>query len=208
MPQTAKRLETAPPVLEYAHVVSVDDRACLLAADCGELAATRATGCLLAPQPGDLVLASVDGAGRAFVLSVLARPEAAPGTIDYPGDVTLRTGGDLRLHGTGDTSLSAGATVTLAGEHGEAAFGSMSLLTKVARLRCKTLSVMAKAAEQLVGHLTQRLTNAVRLVADHEEVQAQSMRYCVADTLAMHAKNAQHIAEEVVKIDAGQVHLG
>ena len=75
-------------------------------------------------------------------------------------------------------------------------------------MQCRTLALMAEAVECFATRLTQRLTNAVRLVAEHEEVQAGSLRYCVADDLTMHAKNARHIAEDVVKIDAGQVHLG
>ena len=112
------------------------------------------------------------------------------------------------MDAAGDASLSASRTVTLAGERGEAAFDTVSILAKVARVRCKSLSLMAETVEQFVSRLTQRLTNAVRLVAGHEEVQARTARYCVADNLTVHAKNAQHIAEEVIKIDGSQVHLG
>lgn len=205
---TARRFETAPPVLEYARVTALAGNLCRLATPRGELAARRATGCLLAPREGDLVLAAVDGAGAAFVLSVLDRPEAAPGCLDYPGDLNVRAAGDLRLDAATDASLSASGTVTLAGTHGEAAFTSLSLLAKAARVQLKNLSVMARTVEQFAVRLTQRLTNSVKLVAEHEEVQATSARYCVADDLTMQAKNARHIAEDVIKIDAGQVHLG
>jgi hypothetical protein len=204
----AKRLDTTPPGLEYARVLALTDGHCVLSTPRGELLARRATGCLLAPLPGDLVLASVDGAGTAFVLSVLDRENDAAGSIDYAGDLHLRAEGNLRLDAGGDASLSATDTVTLAGDRGEAAFRALSILAKTARVRLKTLSTMAQTVEQFAVRLTQRLTNAVRLVAEHEEVQAGSARYCVADDLTMHAKNARHIAEEVIKIDAGQVHLG
>ncbi|MHC1711424.1 MAG: DUF3540 domain-containing protein [Solidesulfovibrio sp.] len=205
---TARRVEALSPVLEYARVLLIRDGDCVLATAGGELTAERATGCLLAPMPGDLVLASVDAGGGAFVLSVLRREKDAPGVIDYPGDMALRAQGDLRLDAGGNASVSATDTVTLAGKRGEAAFGTVSILAKTAKVRFKTLSFMAEAVEQFVTRLTQRLTNAVRLVAEHEEVQAQSARYCIEDSLTVHAKNAQHIAEEVIKIDAGQVHLG
>ena len=41
-----------------------------------------------------------------------------------------------------------------------------------------------------------------------EEVQSGSTRYLVEDTLTMQAKNADHTAEEIVRINAEQVHLG
>jgi len=43
---------------------------------------------------------------------------------------------------------------------------------------------------------------------DHEEVQTGSTRYLVDTNLTMHSKNAMHVAEEIVTINAGQVHLG
>lgn len=208
MHNTAKRLDMVQPVLEYAHVRAASGDRVVLAASYGEILAERAAGCLLAPRPGDLVLASVDASGRAFVLSVLTREQAAPGEIAYPGDLRLRAGGDLSLDAGGDASLSASRNLTLAAEEGEAAFGKVSILAKAARVQVKVLSLMAGAVEQIVARLTQRLTNSVRLVEEHEEVQAGSARYVIEDTLTMHSKNALHIAEEVAKIDAGQVHLG
>lgn len=208
MHNAAQRMEAASPVLEYARVRAVSGDHAVLRAAFGEIRAERAAGCLLAPRPGDLVLASVDADGGAFVLSVLTREAKAPGEIDYPGDLRLRAQGDLRLDAGGDAGLSAGETLTLAAREGDAAFEKVSILAKTGSVRLKSLTMMAGAVEQFFSRLTQRLTNSVRLVEEHEEVQAKSARYLTEDTLTMHSKNALHIAEEVVKIDAGEVHLG
>ncbi len=208
MQNAAKRMDTASPVLEYAKVRAVSGDHVVLLADFGDIHAERAAGCLLAPRPGDLVLASVDAGGHAFVLSVLKREAEAPGEIAYPGDLRLRADGDLRLDAGGEAALSAKETLTLAAKEGEAAFEKASLLAKTAEARFKTLTMMAGAVEQFFSRLTQRLTNSVKLVEEHEEVQAGSARYLIEDTLTMHSKNAVHIAEEVAKIDAGEVHLG
>ncbi len=208
MHNAAKRMDAASPVLEYARVRAVCGDRLVLCAAYGEIHAERAAGCLLAPRPGDLVLASMDARGGAFVLSVLKRETEAPGEIDYPGDLRLRARGDLRLDAGGDAGLSAGETLVLAAKEGEASFEKVSALAKTADVRLGTLTMMAGAVEQFFSRLTQRLTNSVRLVEEHEEVQAGSARYLIEDTLTMHSKNALHIAEEVVKIDAGQVHLG
>ena len=62
--------------------------------------------------------------------------------------------------------------------------------------------------DQTVRRLTQRLQDSFRFVKDHDETQAGSTRYLVEDTLTMNAKNAVHMAEEIVTINAEQVHLG
>jgi len=67
---------------------------------------------------------------------------------------------------------------------------------------------VADTVDTVYRRLTERLINAVRFVKEDEEVQTGSTRYLVEDTLTMHSKNAVHMAEEIVTINAEQVHLG
>ena len=67
---------------------------------------------------------------------------------------------------------------------------------------------VAETVENIFCRLTQRLENAFCYVKEHEEVQAGSSRRLVEDTMTVHSKNAIHMAEEVIKLNAGQVHLG
>jgi len=208
MHNAAKKLRPAPPVLAYSTVRGRVDGVFLLSGDQGEFRAVRAAGCLLAPRRGDLVLVCAGDDGEAYILNVLRRDGDAPGEIAYEGDLTVKTAGDLRLDAGGDAGVSCAGTMTLAGKTGEAAFEKVSVLARAAGLKTKVLSVMAQTAEQIFSRLTQRADNAVRLVKEHEEVQAGTARYVVEDQLTMHAKNAAHVAEEVIKIDGEQVHLG
>jgi hypothetical protein len=66
---------------------------------------------------------------------------------------------------------------------------------------------VAGRAENIFHRLTERLTNTFRYVTEHEEVQTGSTRYLVEETLTMHSKNAMHMAEEMVSINAEQIHL-
>jgi len=184
------------------------DDVCILDTDHGPVRASRAAGCLLAPRPGDLVLACLDPDGTTFVLSVLRRAEGAPGEIAYAGALTVRAADDLSLCAAGDVALAASNQLTVAASQGEITFTGVRLVAKTATVTLGALTLLAGAVEHIVSRLTQRLTNAVRLVAEHDESQAGSARHLVEDTLTIHAKNAVHVAEEVVKIDAGQVHLG
>ncbi len=208
MPHAAIHRQPAAPALAHARVRAVLNDSCVLDTAHGPAHAARAAGCLLAPRPGDLVLASLDPGGEHYVLTVLRRAPGTPGEIAYPGDLRLRAAGDLNISADGDAALVAGDGLHVAAAHGELAFGRVGLVAQAATAKLGALTLVAEAVEHIVSRLTQRLAEAVRLVAGHDESQAGSARYLVEDTLTMQAKNAVHLAEEVVKIDAGQVHLG
>ena len=208
MPHAAKHVAPSAATLEYVRVRAVLDAVCVLDTEHGPVRGLRAAGCLLAPRPGDLALASVDAAGETFVLTVLRREAGTAGEIAYPGDLRLRAAGDLTLTADGDAALAAKGELNVAAASGDVAFGTVGFLAKTATVRLGALTLLADAVEQIVSRLTQRLGEAVRLVAGHDESQAGSARLLVEDTLTVQAKNAVHTAEEVVKIDAGQIHLG
>ncbi len=194
--------------LLHGRVRAASDRHFAVSTERGEFLAERADGCLLRPRPGDLVLLSADSQ-ESFVLSVLRRADRnAFSELDFPGTVALRARGDMHFLADGDLNAAAGKAMSLTAETAEARFGEASLLVKTLRTTAKCLSLVAETVDQVASRLTQRLKNTVRLVEEHEEVQAGTTRYLVENTLTMHSRNAIHVAEEVVKIDAGQVHLG
>jgi uncharacterized protein YktB (UPF0637 family) len=82
------------------------------------------------------------------------------------------------------------------------------LVAKVFQGQVKRIKMVANTVENTFRRLTQRLQDAFRFVQDHEEIQTGSTRYLVEDTLTINAKNAVHMAEEIVTINAEQVHLG
>jgi hypothetical protein len=209
MSQPAPRIVIqSEPSLTNGHVLALCGQRYAVSTKRGEVRAEPAAGCLLKPEPGDLVLLSLDGADI-FILSVLRRALGREDAeMDFPGALALRTRGDIRLLADGDLSAAASRSMTFYAETAEAHFGEATLVSRVARATAKTLAVMAEAMETVAASLTQRLKNSVRLVEEHEEVQAGSSRLLVENTLTVHAKNALHVAEDVVKIDAGQVHLG
>ena len=207
MRQTAKH-PAAAPNLEYGRVLEAERDGIVLAASFGEIRAERAAGCLLAPRPGDMVLAVVDAKGGAWVLSVLTRdPDGAPGEIVHDGDLNIRTGGELGLHAAGNMFLAAEDKLSMAAKSAEGCFEETSITAGIFTAQIKAVTVMAGVVEQFFSSLTQRLKNSVRLVEDHEEVQAGSARRLVEDTFTVQAKNSVHVAEEVAKIDAGEIHL-
>lgn len=215
MNQAARKSISANPVLEYGLVVEGRGDELLVEGERGRYWAGRAAGCLLCPEIGDRVLASIDGDGLAYVLSVLERGSVAPNRLQLEGDTILAArGGRLALAGDEEVAL-AGRRLHLAGEETEVDCERMRL--RVSRLESfagfvrsqfDRMAVFGEAVDGFVGRLTQHLGFHTRYVEEHEEVQAGSLRQVVEGDLHLHAGQAQVIAEDQVKIDGKQIHLG
>jgi len=210
--------QTVPQVgLEYGEVLREGDGVYLVATSHGPMHAVQAAGCLLRPSAGDTVLVSVNGQGVSFVLTVLEQaPGRAQSDIVLNGCVRMHVrDGDLNIVADRSLGFSAATELDLAAESlgvhaasGKVNIERLSVSGAFVRCQIKAIKYVGKTIETICSRLTQRVRNAVRYVQEHEEIQSNSTRYLVEETITVHAKNAVHVAEEIVKIDAEQVHLG
>ena len=218
MNNLALKKNEAQPRMQYGQVLQVEGERFVVRADDFEVAAERAASCLLLPRCGDEVLLVLDDDGTGFILAVL-RQQAAAGreaelAFDRPVKVTVKHGGlslsaerNLTL-GSNREILCAAPRLGLHADHGEATFDRLTFFGRSVTGRIKKLKTIAVNVEQVFSRLTQRLTNAFRYVREHEDVQTGSTRYLVEGTLALHAKNASHVAEEIVSINGERINLG
>ncbi|HAJ25868.1 MAG TPA: hypothetical protein DCG53_01240 [Syntrophus sp. (in: bacteria)] len=209
MQRLLKKNEYPQPYLEYGMVVEAGD---LLRVETalGSYTALKAASCLVRPKQGDSVLAAFDGEGNCFILSVLVQNQAAGqiNEIILEGDASLhiRRGG-LTISADDEVSVVSDR-LSLAARTGNAAFEECSFLGKSLFAEFGTIKTIAGKVENIFQQFTEKLIDAFRFVKDHEEIQTGSTRYLVDTNLTMHSKNAMHVAEEIVTINAGQVHLG
>jgi hypothetical protein len=185
----------------------------------GARACKLAASCLLRPEPGDLVLAALpeDVRGQAFVLAVLERCEAgAPALLDLPSGAVLNAQ-------TGSVRIEAAEGIALAtpGEFSATA-GGMTFASESVRWLAQTWSVIGKALEFVAERWsetaderdtqartwTQRLGDCFRHVEELDETQAGMVRTLARDTALLHGRVTYVQAEEFVKADGEEVHLG
>lgn len=207
-----------PPTLEYGEVVAVADNRVTVMIDGEEYQAKVAASCLLRPSPGDRVLVSLAGADASFLLAVLERGRVSDNgaEISLAGDVTLNVrNGSLRMNADNgihlathhDLSLVAKRVELNAGE-GRACLENVSFTGKILDCSFESIRRMAGKCEELFGNLIQKCGRSTRMVEEHEEVQAGSMRHAVDGTMTMLSRNMIQMAEENVRIDAEKIHLG
>ncbi|MBN1102956.1 MAG: DUF3540 domain-containing protein [Deltaproteobacteria bacterium] len=197
------------PCLEYGAVVK-EGPLPVVEICSGTFSAQRALSCLVNPRRGDSVLVSFDSGGTCFILSVLMRSPL----LDSGHEILVT--GDMRLHVqkgslniTADEGVSlASKRVSVAAKVGEATLESFSFMGSVLSAQVESIRTVAGKVENIFHRLTERFIDVFRFVRDHEEIQTGSTRYLVETNLTMHSKNAMHVAEEIVTINAEQVHLG
>ena len=211
MQELQRATEQVQPYLEYGSVVEEGPQP-VVETPTGVWSAKRAVSCLVAPRAGDSVLLSFDKEGGCFILSVLTR-EPSPGSgsgceLLFEGDVDLHVQkGSLNISAD-EGVLMASERISMAGKTGEAIFGNFSFAGSAFSAQVGTIKTVAGKVENIFQRLTERFVDVFRFVKDHEEVQTGSTRYLVETNLTMHSKNAMHVAEEIVTINAEQIHLG
>ena len=211
-------VETLSPVLEYAVVSATAFGSVTLLVDGSEFQAQIATSCLVAPSVGDRVLAIMGGINDTFVLSVLERHPAAsdPTELNLEGDVTLHVkNGEFAIRADKGMQIAAREKLSVLSQDIEINAASLNCTLEAARIEGKQLEcnfaeiqLLAERCMEIFGLLSQRCSNSIKMVEQHDELQAGSIRHAADETMTMQAKNMFQAAEENVRIDAEKIHLG
>lgn len=192
----------------------------------GALSCQRAASCLLRPEQGDLALVALPAASRstAFVLAVLERGEAdSPAMLDlHSGARLCAPAGGVHIEAAQGITLSTPAELSASSGSMSFAADDMSFTAGSVRWLVSTFSFLGKALELVTqrftetateretqaGTWTQRLGDSFRHVEDLDETQAGMVRTLARDTALLHGRVTHVQAEEFVKVDGQEVHLG
>ena len=192
----------------------------------GALSCQRAASCLLRPEAGDLALVALpdQGRGAAFILAVLERAEAgSPATLDLASGARLcAAAGGVHIEAAQGISLSTPAQLSASAGGLSFASDTMSFATGSVRWLAESFSFVGKLLELVTqrftetaaeretqaGTWTQRLGDSYRHVEELDETQAGMVRTLARDTALLHGRVTHVQAEEFVKVDGQEVHLG
>jgi hypothetical protein len=213
---TAERLDDAGVSQELAVVERSGGEGLELRSAGGRYRARRAASCLLEPQVGDLVVVAVSERGHAWVLAVLERENE-----EQP--LALRTDGDLEIHARGRLGLTGSQEVEVrSGRAGRFAaprltFTTFDLEAAVERLVLSGGSAevnleRAKAAvtfvEQAFERLSTKAQRVYRYIEQLDLTRARQIELRAETTAHIRSKQTFMTSDDLVKVDAGQIHLG
>jgi hypothetical protein len=168
--------------------------------------AKRAASCLLEPGQGDRVWAVAQN-GEVFVIAVLERAD--------PSVTTLRVDGRMRLSATEGIELQTPAKLELRADElevgareGRVVLERCAVLATSLLAHLRKSTVVGQALETLVERVTQHSKTSYRSITELDHVHASTLDYRADGSASVHGKQTLVTAEELVKVDGGQVHLG
>lgn len=178
--------------------------------------AGRAASCLLEPAVGDKVLLVTDTEGGDYVLAVLERAQAQGATLSLPantdiraasGRLTMMAQGGIGLQSPGEIGLQ-GATLKVEALRGEVTIEDLSLVGDAWRSCVDRVKAVGKTFDSILERCHQRVSRSYRQVDELDQVKARQIDYQAETSLQLHAKYTLMTADELVKLDGEQIHLG
>lgn len=208
-----------PQRLARSRVLMAQQDLLVVMTDLGPVSCRLAASCLVQPETDDQVLVSLPGNNRepAYILAVLER--VAPQTAM---NINLGAGAHISSE-NGPVEITAGTDLRLEAKvRLEAAASSMTFTSSAVRWLTQTFSLLGKTVEAVCSvwressrdkettseTWIQRLGDCHRHIQDLDETQAGTSRTLARDTALLHGRVSYVQAEEFVKVDGQEVHLG
>ncbi|HVY47188.1 MAG TPA: DUF3540 domain-containing protein [Minicystis sp.] len=215
MENLARKLSSTP-AHDVGTLARVDGAELVVQTGAGLVRARGAPSCLVAPEPGDLVLVAALEAGAAFVVAVLERDAAGPLTLTAEGGLAVRVPSGaftvaaqrgVTIEAEGELAVTA-ASLEIDAAEARVAAGALSVTAALVRSEIDRVKHVAKAVETVADRIVERVKRAYRNVEEIEQVRAERIDYEAKTTLSLHGENTLLTADELVKIDGDQIHLG
>ena len=177
------------------------------------VAARRAAGCVMEPEPGDRVLAAV-AEREAFIVEVMERHSDRPARWSADGDLDLSVAGSLSVSGRA-VAVDGAEEVTLrsprlAMQAWSAAleFMETAWTGRRATVSLESMRAALDAADLTAGRLMTRARRVFRRIAEFEETRAGRLRWLVEGRWSLRSREAAVRAERAIDLDAEKIHLG
>lgn len=198
-------------------ITAVDQQGMLtVRTDRGDLRAKRAAGCLLEPRADDFVLVAGEPHSACYVLTVLERDDPRQAAIAHDGDLEIKLpSGRLRVVSEqgidfvspSDISFVAGVLRAHAGT-AKLVMDKLSYLGRLVSTEVDKVKHEGGILETTLERISQRVQRSFRTVEEIDRVKAKRIDYAAEQVMALRAENAIVNAEQLVKVDGEQIHMG
>jgi len=182
----------------------------------GRYQAQRAVSCLVQPEQDDVVLVSTAADGRCWVLAVLEREAGAGATLSVDGDLRLQPeDGRIAIASNKGVDIASGndvsvvaAKVDVNAADGSVVLQRLSYLGRFLRSEVEKVKTVAGTFDMVMDRLSQTVKRSYRRVEEMDQLRAARIDHRADETMSLHGKNTLVTGEQLVKVDADQIHLG
>jgi hypothetical protein len=215
MSNLARKLDELDVFQAMGRVVRKDQGKLVVRTHRGDLFAKRAVGCLVEPREDDFVLVAGEPSGACYVLSVLER-EGDGVTIACEGDLDIKLQSGrfqvasqegIDLVTAKEVSVAAGGVSVHAGT-GKVVVDTLSYLGSVVRAELEKIKIQSGTLDAVLDRFSQRVKRSYRNVEEIDQLKAKNIDYEAKQTMALRSENAVISAQELVKMDGEQIHVG
>lgn len=210
MDSLARKIEVRAVFQQYGEIAAIDGEGCTVRTPLADVSARRAASCLLVPAVGDRVLLAVEDGGDAFVLAVLEQRDPAAATVAVEGDLTLRSlRGKVTVAAQEGIDLVTAAALQVAAATAEVTVSdALTLLGGAVRAEVGKIKLVASTFDSFLERFSQTAKRSYRVIEEIDHVKAAHLDYEASANAHIRAKNALVTAQDLVKLDGAQIHIG
>ncbi len=213
-----RMVEPAPPqgFFEVGEVVRVRADVLVVETDEGRrVEARRAASCLVEPSEGDLVaLVPVPRRRMHYAVAVLDREGEGPVGICAPEGLCISVprgrfavvadGIDL----VGERVGVRAKEVNVESQRAHWSFRELAVRGKEILAHADAFKLVGRMASAVLESAMSRVERSYRVVTELDHVSAHQISYSAKESASIHAKHSMVTAEELVKVDGKQIHIG
>ncbi len=216
MNNLATKIDPSRVCQEVGTVLRVEGASVVVETSAGKYKGERAVSCLVAPEPGDRVLVAALEDGAVYVLAILEREAGCTTAISVDGDLTLQLpNGHFTVAAQEGINLVTGKDVAIvtggldvSAVHGSFVIERLSFLGTLFQAQIEKAKLVASTLDSTLERMSQRVKRSYRFVEEIDQVRADRIDYTAKKSMSLHARNAMVTAEELVKVDGEQIHVG
>lgn len=210
MESVARKIDIKAVFQEFGEVRSVDGEIVTVRTPLADVRARRAASCLLAPGEGDRVLLATEDGGDAYVLAVLEQRDPSRAAIEVEGDLSIRSArGKITLAAQEGLDLITAAAAQIAASAVDiGAMEALSVTASAVKAEVQKAKVFAATLDSFFERVSVRAKRSFRAVEELDQVKARHLDYAAAGNAHLRAGNTFVTAQDLVKLDGEQVHIG
>jgi Protein of unknown function (DUF3540) len=182
----------------------------------GIFQARHTLSCIVEPAVGDRVLVAGDPGNALFIIAVLERPGNAPISIVMRRDVTVGvSNGSFSIAAAQGINLVSAKDMTLTSSELKISaprasifFENLTYLGNAIFAEIEKMKLIGRFFHSMIDSISQKVKRSYRVVEDIDHVRSSQIDYRASKNMSLRGQNALINAEELVKIDGDQIHLG
>jgi hypothetical protein len=201
---------------ESGKVIRKEQGKYIVQAESGDYRCKRAASCLLEPQDGDWVLLTGLADGSCYVLAILEREDESKTTVQVEGDLHVQlpqgrmtVAAQEGIHWVSGKDVSVtSAELNVQTMRGNVVVDTLSYVGTAVRAEMEKAKLVVEQFDGVFDRVSQKAKRVYRFIEEFEQLRAERLDYVTKKNMSFRGKNALMTAEELVKIDGEQIHVG